>query len=172
MATNRAGKRTSASRPQKGTHSEGPQVTEKTQGFDMEAHTTTTNEGNPVHAGDESRGNSVDHVRTELSTPVPSQDQNSGSAQAPAMSLSQKYTLLSIQTFADCVVQQSPDGIFDVLARNFADNGTLSFWLHKVGYGHLTAYGKGHDIVDYMRKTAHELFKAIKSDIGKPVARW
>ena len=87
------------------------------------------------------------------------------------MSLAQKYTLLSIQTFADCVVQQSPDGIFDVLARNFGDNGALSFWLHKVGHGHLTTYAKGHDIVDYIRKTSHELFKAMK-DVGKPIARW
>jgi hypothetical protein len=170
MATNKAKKRTSAARPQKGTHSEELQVTKETPGPDMEESTTAGDEGNPVHMGEE--GNeTADHVRNELSIAVPSQDQNSGSAPAPAMSLAQKYTLLSIQTFADCAVQKSPDGIFDVLARNFADNGNLSYFLHKVGMSHLTTYAKGHDIVDYIRKTAHELFKAMK-DVGKPIARW
>jgi hypothetical protein len=170
MATNKARKRTSAARPQKGTHSEELQVIMETRDFAMEEPATARNDGNPAHAGDENKNTSVD-MQTELPPAVPRQDQNSDSAQAPSMSLSQKYTLLSIQTFADCAVQQSPDGIFDVLARNFADNGNLSYFLQKVGYGHLTSYARGHDIVDYVRKTSHELFKAMK-DVGKPIARW
>ena len=82
----------------------------------------------------------------------------------------QKYSLLSIYTFADCVLQKDETGLFDVLARNF-DKGNLSYFLNKVGYGHLSVHGKGHDDVDYIRKVAHELFKAMK-DFGKPVARW
>ncbi|MGO9121111.1 MAG: hypothetical protein ACLQPD_26300 [Desulfomonilaceae bacterium] len=170
MATNKARKRTSAARPQNGTHSEGPQVTKETSGLAMEEPTTAGDDGNQLRTGDENKKTLVD-MQTELPPVVPQQDQNSGSAPAPAMSLSQKYTLLSIQTFADCAVQKSPDEIFDVLARNFADNGALSFWLHKVGHGHLTTYAKGHDIVDYIRKTSHELFKAMKY-VGKPIARW
>lgn len=110
-------------------------------------------------------------VSDETPTAVPSESQSSSPAQAPIMSLVQKYNIASILTFADCAVQKSPDGIFDVLARNFIDNGMLSFWLNKVNYGPLTAYSKGHDLVDYIRKVSHELFKAMK-DIDKPVARW
>jgi hypothetical protein len=174
MATNKATKGTSAARPRKEPHSAGSQVTHKTQGLGVEATTTAGDDSNPAPAGDESRDNSVDRVRTELSTGVPSQDRNSGSTQPPAMSLAQKYTLLSIRTFADCAVQsqKGPEAVFDVLARNFSDNGNLSYFLHKIGMSHLTTYAKGHDIVDYIRKASYELFKAIKSDIGKPIARW
>ncbi len=73
--------------------------------------------------------------------------------------------------FADCAVQKNPDGVFDVLARNFESTGALSWWLHRIGHGDKTIYVKGRDLVEYFRKISHELYRELR-EIGKPVARW
>ena len=87
------------------------------------------------------------------------------------MSKVQTYSILSMMVFADCAVQKDPYGIFDVLARNFVDNGFLSWWLNRIGHGDKTKYAKGRDIVDYIRKIAHELYRELK-EVGKPIARF
>lgn len=101
--------------------------------------------------------------RGEDSTPVPS---------TPQISRLQDYAIKNLLVFADCAVQTDWWGVFDVLARNFDNSGFLSYWLNKVGYGHLTPYSKGKDLVDYIRKVAHEIHRDIKASIGKPIARW
>jgi hypothetical protein len=172
MATNKARKRTRAAGPQKATGHEELKVGRQSLIRDSEESTAAMSAGNPVDAGEVSGEISASTPQTELCSAVPERNEAVNPTPTPPMSLAQKYTLLSIQTFADCAVQKSPEAIFDVLARNFGDNGALSFWLHKVGHGHLTAYAKGHDIVDYIRKTSHELFRAMKEDVGRQVARW
>ena len=48
-----------------------------------------------------------------------------------------QYAIRSLVTLCDCCVQKSPDGIFDVLGRNFVDTGGLMWWLRKVGKPHV-----------------------------------
>ena len=72
----------------------------------------------------------------------------------------------------DCCVQRSPDGIFDVLGRNFPDTGSLAWWLRRLGKGHLADRVKRKDIVDAIRKISQDLFRELKGEIGRPVARW
>jgi hypothetical protein len=73
---------------------------------------------------------------------------------------------------SDCCVQPCPEGIFDVLARNFDSPGFLSWWLTRIGKAHLIAFLSGKDIVDGIRKVSHELYRELKTEIGRPVARW
>ena len=87
------------------------------------------------------------------------------------MSRIQQYWISIMLVFADCAVQNNPDGVFDVLARNFDSPGTLSWWLHRIGHGDIAKYTKGKDIVDAIRKVAYELYRDLR-EIGKPVARW
>ena len=54
---------------------------------------------------------------------------------APQMGRIQRYWIGTMLIFADCSVQKSPEGIFDVLARNFEDTGALSWWLWRIGHG-------------------------------------
>jgi hypothetical protein len=88
------------------------------------------------------------------------------------MSISQQYAIRNALVLSDCSVQKSPERIFDVLARNFADTAALMWWLRKIGKGHLAESLKGKDIVDAVRKAAHALSRELKDQIGKPVARW
>ncbi len=90
----------------------------------------------------------------------------------PAMSRLQDNFLKSLHVFADCVVQPNASGVFDTLARNFADKPMLNYWLFKVGYGHLSKYIRNKDIVDSIRKVAYELHRDMKKTVGKPIARW
>jgi hypothetical protein len=83
-----------------------------------------------------------------------------------------QYAIRSLVTLCDCCVQKSPDGIFDVLGRNFVDTGGLMWWLRKVGKPHVAEQIKGKDVVDAVRKAAHLLFPELKAEIGRPVARW
>ncbi len=92
--------------------------------------------------------------------------------EAPAMSRLQDNFLKSLLVFADCVVQTNASGVFDTLARNFADKPMLNYWLFRVGYGHLSDYTRNKDIVDAIRKVAYELHRDMKKNIGKAVARW
>ena len=86
--------------------------------------------------------------------------------------LSHQYAIRSVVTLCDCCVQKSPDGIFDVLGRNFVDTGGLMWWLRRVGKSHVAEQIKGKDVVDAVRKAAHLLFRELKAEIGRPVPRW
>jgi hypothetical protein len=88
------------------------------------------------------------------------------------VSRNQQYAIRNLIVFADCAVQKDESGVFDTLARNFDSNGFLSYFLSKSGYGHLTPYGKGRDLIDYIRKVAHEIHRDMKKSIGKPIPRW
>ena len=91
---------------------------------------------------------------------------------APKMGRIQKYWIGTMLIFADCAVQDSPEAIFDVLARNFEDTGALSWWMWRIGYGDKTKLLKGKDIVDAIRKVAHLLYRDLKKEIGRPVVRF
>ncbi len=88
------------------------------------------------------------------------------------ISLQQQHTIRRMVILCDCSVQRSPEGVFDVLARNFPDVGELRWWLIKIGKPHLAELIKRKDLVDAVRKAAHELHKELESVIGKPLARW
>ena len=88
------------------------------------------------------------------------------------VSRNQRSAIRTMLVFVDCVVQKDESGVFDTLARNFDSNGFLSYFLNKIGYAHLTPYGKGRDLIDYIRKVAHEIHRDMKKSIGKPIARW
>jgi hypothetical protein len=88
------------------------------------------------------------------------------------MSISQQYAIRNALVLSDCSVQKSPERIFDVLARNFADTAALMWWLRRIGEGHLAEPLKGKDVADAVSKTAHALSRELKDQIGKPVARW
>jgi len=85
---------------------------------------------------------------------------------------SQEYYIRSMLVLADCCVQGSPDRVFDVLARNFDSTGAMEWWLHRIGLGHKARFVKGKDLVDAVRKLSFELFKDLRKEIGRPVARW
>lgn len=89
----------------------------------------------------------------------------------PTTSRMHDYWIRTMLIFADAAVAKDPDEVFDVLARNFDSAGNLSWWLHRVGHGDKAQYAKGRDLVEYIRKVAHELHRDLK-EIGKPVARW
>ena len=91
---------------------------------------------------------------------------------APEMSRIQRYWIGAMLVFADCAIQESPDGVFHVLARNFEHTGALSWWLWKIGHGEMTRYVKGKDIVDAVRKIAYELHRILKSEVGRPAPRF
>jgi hypothetical protein len=171
MATTIAKKRTGAPRTNRNGRTNGPQVAEKTSSLGMDEYAAERDKSREV-SPDEQANHAAVIGETGLSSASQSEEQSDSATAAPSKSLAQRYVLLSIQTFGDCVVQQSPDLLFDVLARNFENRWQLSYWLNKVGYDHLTPYGKNHDFIDYLRRTSHELFKSFKADIGKPVARW
>jgi len=94
------------------------------------------------------------------------------SEQPPTMSKVQEYSLKSILTYADCSVQKDENGIFAVLGRNFADKPILNFWLWKVGYGHLSKFGRNKDLVDFLRILSRDIYRDMKQNIGRPISRW
>lgn len=127
----------------------------------------------------------VQAIETELtsaetmeSPPLPIEQDNRSTPEeeaiqsVPQMSRIQRYWIGTMLVFADCSVQKSPDGIFDVLARNFEDTGNLSWWLWRIGHGEMTQHLKGKDILDASRKIAHELYKHLKTEVGRPSARF
>jgi hypothetical protein len=83
-----------------------------------------------------------------------------------------EYAVRTMLVFADCAVQSSPEAIFDVLARNFADTGALVWWLWRIGKGGLATRLKRMDIVDAARITAHALHQQLKNEIGEKLPRW
>jgi hypothetical protein len=103
--------------------------------------------------------------------PAAAASNESKTSPSPQMGRIQQYWISTMLIFADCAVQKNPDGIFDVLARNFDSPGALSWWLQRIGHGDMAKYTKGKDIVDAIRKVAHELYRDLR-DIGRPVARW
>lgn len=83
-----------------------------------------------------------------------------------------QYFIRSMLVFADCCLQRTPEGIFDVLGRNFDSPGFMAWWLNRIGKGHFVSLVKGKDMVDAVRKVAHELHRELKHEIGRPVPRW
>jgi hypothetical protein len=83
-----------------------------------------------------------------------------------------QYVVRGAIILADCSVQQDQEGVFDVIARNFANVGVLAWWLGRMGKGHLVKFAKGKDMVDAVRKIAGELHRELKGEIGRPKARW
>jgi hypothetical protein len=88
------------------------------------------------------------------------------------VSRNQQYIIRNMLLFADCAVQISAEGVFDVLARNFSDTGALVWWLWRVGKRDLATRIKRMDIVDAARITAHALHQQIKAEIGGKLPRW
>lgn len=109
------------------------------------------------------------------SEPGSEENPSQGSATDPStshVSRVQDYAIRNLLVFADCCVQTSPDGIFDVLARNFDNLGALGWWLQRVGKGNLIPLTKGKDLIDALRIVAHALYRQIRVEIGKPIPRW
>ena len=88
------------------------------------------------------------------------------------MSRVQEYALKSLLTYADCAIQKNESGIFDVLARNFEDKPLLNFWLWKVGYAGLSKHARNKDLLDSIRIISREIYRDMRQNVGKPVARW
>jgi hypothetical protein len=125
----------------------------------------------PVLAGNEGR------LEPTAASPVDDSESRQGKGlsealPAPTMGRAQDYAMRNLFVFADCAIQKNESGVFDVLARNFDSTGLMSYWLNKVGYGHLTRYAKDRDLVQYIRKAAYEIHRHMKKAVGKPVARW
>ena len=128
-------------------------------------------QGKLLHAGNEER------LEPTAASPVNDSDSRQGKELSeafppPAMSRAQDYAMRNLLVFADCAVQEDESGVFDVLARNFDSTGLMGYWLNKVGYGHLTQYAKDRDLVQYIRKAAHQIHRHMKRTVGKPVTRW
>ena len=90
---------------------------------------------------------------------------------APTMSRPQFYSWVTSYVLADCAIQRDASGVYDVLARNFADSGMLSWWLHRIGHGDMTRLGRRKDLFDYLRLVSNALHRELKRDLGRPVAR-
>jgi hypothetical protein len=122
----------------------------------------------------------VDTVIAETAVPEPQENSPLTEPSWPpvlgfdvgGLNRNQQYAVRSTLILCDCCVQRSWEGIFDVLGRNFNDTGGLMWWLRKVGKTHVAEHVKGKDVVDAVRKAAHELFRELKAEIGRPVARW
>jgi hypothetical protein len=84
----------------------------------------------------------------------------------------QDNALRNLLVFADCCVQTGPEGVFNVIARNFDNVGALGWWLQRVGKGELLPRTKGKDLVDAIRVISHTLYRQLRDEIGKPVPRW
>ena len=89
----------------------------------------------------------------------------------PTMSRPQFNAWATAHILADAAVQQDPSGVYDVLARNFVDSGTLSWWLHRIGHGDMSRLGQRKDLFDYLRLVSNALHRELKRDLGRPVAR-
>lgn len=89
----------------------------------------------------------------------------------PQLGRLQQYWISTMLIFADCAVQKSPEGVFDVLARNFEHTGALSYWLWRIGHGDKVQYVKRKDIVDAIRKVSAELHRDLSREVGRLVAR-
>ena len=120
--------------------------------------------------GNEAAGKDVSQAASVEPKQVETVTDESKPSPAPQIGRIQQYWISTMLVFADCAVQNNPDGVFDVLARNFDSPGALSWWLYRIGRGEMAKYTKGKDVVDAIRKVAHELHRELR-EIGKPVAR-
>lgn len=93
-------------------------------------------------------------------------------AKVQKMSRPLGYSVRNAYVLADVAVQKSPEGVFDVLARNFDNPGFLSYWLDRVGHGDKRQLLKNKDLIDYIRVVAHRLYRDLAKEIGRPIARW
>ncbi len=116
---------------------------------------------------------------TDASTPTINSSMPSESNEAaarpgtvpPPMSRPQFNTWVTAYILADCAVQHDSGGVYDVLARNFADSGALSWFLHRIGHVDMTKLGRRKDLFDYLRLVSNALHRELKRDLGRPVAR-
>lgn len=134
----------------------------------------SVDEGSPIHP--EEREASEDQPNevvseSDVKEPTALADDIPNPLDVSKLTPSQKYAVRTMLTFADCAVQKDAEGVFDVLARNFASAGELSWFLIRINHKDKIKYGKGKDLIDYMRVISRELFRDLKA-IGKPVARW
>src|SRR5208283_4864557 len=83
----------------------------------------------------------------------------------PTMSRPQFNAWASAHILADCAVQGDASGVYDVLARNFIDAGTPSWWLHRIGHGDMTKLGWRKDLFDYLRLVSNTLHRQLKHDL-------
>lgn len=87
-------------------------------------------------------------------------------------SRNQSYAIRNMLVFADCCVGHTEDEIFDVIARNYSDTGSVCWWLFRIGKGDLVPRLKGKDLVDAARIVAHVLHRQLKKEVGLRIPRW
>jgi hypothetical protein len=139
----------------------------------------TLEEGSPIPSGsneapDEGLHEVVPSNTSGQDTPSSGQGETSSGMTQDTLSnisLVQKYSIISMQIYADCAVKLDPEEVFHVLARNFDSSSLLSWWLHRIGHGDKAKYAKGRDLIEYIRKIAHELHRDLKN-VGRPIARF
>ncbi|MGB6065719.1 MAG: hypothetical protein WBG50_13000 [Desulfomonilaceae bacterium] len=121
----------------------------------------------------------LENPATEASTPTINSSMPSESNEAaarpgtvlPPMSRPQFNTWATAYILADCAIQRDASGVYDVLARNFADSGMLSWWLQRIGHADMTKLGRRKDLFDYLRLVSNALHRELKRDLDRPVAR-
>jgi|SRR5208283_5489250 len=125
------------------------------------------------HREDNVIDNTAGNTSTEAVTMMPQATQATlpPEVSASTMSRPQFNNWVTAYILADCAIQRDSDGIYDVLARNFADSGVLSWWLHRIGHGDMTKLGRRKDLFDYIRLVSNALHRQLKHDLGRPVAR-
>ncbi len=91
-------------------------------------------ETNPVpDAPEVTASQTADTILPQGSLPVSSPLPQIPGFHLEGATLNQQYAIRRMVILCDCSVQKSPEAIFDVLARNFADVGGLRWWLIKIG---------------------------------------
>ncbi|MGO9566803.1 MAG: hypothetical protein ACLP5H_04595 [Desulfomonilaceae bacterium] len=129
-----------------------------------------------THNEESDAENRAERPETQTATIMESApEQTDGTAPAekivPTMSRPQFNNWVTAHILADAAVQQDSSGVYDVLARNFADSGMLSWWLHRIGRGDMSRLGRRKDLFDYLRLVSNALHRELKRDLGRPVAR-
>jgi hypothetical protein len=141
---------------------------------DVSSHPSKTTDEQGHEAGEKRTIENVSKATYPLSdhNPTPhSRPKIPGFDLGGASQYQQNITRFAV-ILCDCCVQRGPDGVFDVLGRNFPDTGSLAWWLRRLGKGHLADLVKRKDIVDAIRKVSHDLFQELRAEIGRPIARW
>ncbi len=127
-----------------------------------------------------SEENNIENTATEAVTAIgdvsmasqPTEVTAPPAAIVPSMSRPQFNAWVTAYILADTAVQRDAGGVYDVLARNFADTAMLSWWLHRIGHGDMTRLGRRKDLFDYLRLVSNALHRELKRDLGRSVARW
>lgn len=131
------------------------------------------------HSEENDIENNAKNTVTEAATPIedvsmapqPTGTTAPPEAVDPSMSRPQFNAWVTAYILADAAVQPDAGGVYDVLARNFADTAMLSWWLHRIGHGDMSGLGQRKDLFDYLRLVSNALHRQLKRDLGRPVAR-